>query len=407
MRKLISAALLIAALCRPCLASSDTKEKQLKSGFDSLLEKTLEQHPELKAFEKEQEAAKKRSEESFWLGDTSVSVTRTGTETPLGSGAGAQTEVGIVQNFSWPGKSQVLMKLAQIDVSRSNLELKRRRRQLERQTAIFYSQLLSISFKASIQRQKLATLNAAKKITSRNVRSGFGTSVDDSLIEREIEITQLQLGQLAFDQTQKITEIEALLPDTRIDISGERRDSIPRGYFKERSREASNFAIQSASLDMDRSLAELSLSKQLVWPDFNLGLLRRNEKDYEVGVGFTIPLWYSFRQSKRIASSAALSEASDLRSDYQKKIAPLRESVLRAQIKNLQSQLLAREKIAHNISEIALKHSKALFERGRIDWKQHQLTVNALFEDQEKLVDLDLDLFFIQLELYELAGVVE
>ena len=406
----VSEALFIVSICVLCPTSwglSDVKEKSSATSFEALLEKTLEQHPELKAFEKEEEAAKKRSEESFWLGDTSVSITRTGTETPIGNGVGAQTEVGIVQNFTWPGKSQRLEKLALIDVSRSNLELKRKRRQLERQTALFYSQVLSISLKASIQLEKLSTLNAAKRITSRNVRSGFGTSVDDSLIEREIEITRLQLDQLAFDQTQKVTEIETLLPYAKIDISVEKHDSIPRSYFKEKSHEASNFAIQSASLDMNRSLAELRFSKQLVWPDFNLGLLRRNEKDYEVGVGFTIPLWYSFRQSKRIMSSTALSEASALRFDYQKKIAPLAESLLRAKIKNIQSQLLAREKIARNISEIALKRSKTLFERGRIDWKQHQLTVNAQFEDQERLVDLDLDLFAIQLELYELAGVVE
>lgn len=392
---------------RTGVVSSSVAAPAASPAFGSLLEKTLEQHPELKAFEKEEDAARKRSEETFWLGDTTVSVTRTGTETPLGSGASAQTEIGVVQNFSWPGKSHGLTRIARIDVSKTNLELKKKRRQIERQAALLYSQVLGINLKGNIARQKLISLGDAKRITARSVRSGLGTPIDDRLIEREIELTELQVDQLKFDKSQKIAEIETILPGAKMDISDEQSSALPRAYFQARSREASNLFLESASLDTDRSLAEMSLSKQSVWPDFSLGLLQKNERNYEVGVGLTIPLWYSFRQGKRVASASALSEASELRFDYQKRIAPIGESVLRARIKNLKSQFEAREKIARTISASTLKQSRTLFERGRIDWKQLQMTINALFEDQEKLVDLDLDLFSNQLEIFELSGVIE
>ncbi len=385
---------------------SDSKLRPVTS-FEQLLEKNLDQHPELRAYQKEIEASHLRGEESFWLGDTSLSVARTGADAPLGGGPSVQTEFGITQNFSWPGKSHSLTRLAEIEAERTRVEFEKRRRQLEKETALLYSRLLSSSQKANIARQKIATLSDAKKITSRNVRSGLGVPVDDNLIEREIELTQLQIDQLGIDQAQKVSEIEAKFPETKIGTSEPPNSILPRSYFRVRTSQASNLTLRAFSLDLDRTLADTSLRRQSVWPDFALNLTRKNEKAYDVTLGLTIPLWYPFRQSKQIGAAANLAQANEMRFDYQKQVAPLTEVLYRSKIQNLRHQVEGRKRIIRTISESTLKQSRALFERGRIDWKQLQLAVDAVFADQEKLVDLDLDLFSAELDLYELLGVME
>ena len=375
--------------------------------FESLLEKNLDQHPELRAYQKEIEAAHVKGEEAFWLGDTSVSVARTGADAPLGNGPGAQTEYGITQNFNWPGKSHGFTRLAAIEADRTKVEFEKRRRQIEKEAAVLYSQLLSGVQKASIARQKLATLNAAKKITSRNVRSGLGVPIDDNLIEREIELTQLQVEQFSADQVQRVSEIETKFPGVKIEAPEAQSAAIPRRYFQKRSGEAGNLSLRAFSLDLDRTLAEARLRRQFVWPDLALNLTRKNEKAYDVTLGLTIPLWYPFRQSKQIASATNIAQANEMRVDYQKQVAPLAETLLRTKIQNLKHQIEGRRRIIRTISESTLKQSRVLFERGRIDWKQLQLAVDAVFQDQETLVDLDLALFSSELDLYELSGVIE
>ena len=376
--------------------------------FDELLEKNLTQHQEIRAYRKEIEAAKSKSNESFWLGDTVLSVARTGTESPLGGGLNAQTESGITQNFNWPGKSYSLFRLAELEVEQVNIESEKKSRQIEKETALLYSQLLSISQKINIARQKIVTLNAAKIITSRNVRSGLAVTVDDNLIEREIELTQLQIDQLVSDQSQRATEIETKIPGAKIGAEGIASTAvIPRSYFQAKNNQTSDLSLRMFSFNVERSLAETIYRRQSIWPDLSLNLTRKNQSDYSVGLGFTIPLWYPFKQSKQIASAEGLAQASQLRLDYQKQVAPLAEILLRTKIQTLKKQIQGRKRIINTISESTLKQAKAFFARGRIDWKQLQLVVNAVFEDQEKFVDLDLDLFSAQLDLYERLGVIE
>lgn len=375
--------------------------------FESLLEQNLVQHPELQAYQKEVEAARTRGQDAFWLGDTSVSVARTGAEVPLGNGSGAQTEYGITQNFSLPGKNQSLTKIAKIEADLAKVDFEKKRRQIEKETAFFYAQISSLTQKANIAHKKLLTLNAAKMVTSRNIRSGLGVPVDDNLIEREIELTQLQVEQVGIEQSQKISEIETKLPGTKIGTPETLDPTIPRSYFQRRSSEAGNLSLRAFSLDFDRVVSESNLRRQSVWPDFTLNLTRKNEKAYDVTLGLTIPLWYPFKQSKQIASATDIAQAKEMRFDYQKQIAPLTEALLRTKIQGLKHQLEGRRRIVRMISEPTLKQSRTLFERGRIDWKQLQLAVDAVFQDQEALVDLDLTLFSAELDLYELLGVIE
>ena len=239
------------------------------------------------------------------------------------------------------------------------------------------------------------------------MRSGLGVSVDDNLIEREIELTELQMEQLGADQTQKVSEIEAKFPSAKIGTAEPSNPIIPRSYFRARASQASNLALRAFSLDVDRTLTDASLRRQSVWPDFALNFTRKNEKAYDVTLGFTFPLWYPLKQSKQIASAAKVAEANEMRFDYQKQVAPLTETLFRTKIQILKRQIEGRRRIIRTISESTLNQSRTLFERGRIDWKQLQLAVDAVFADQEKLVDLDLELFSAELDLYELQGVIE
>lgn len=376
--------------------------------FESFLEKRLEQHPDIRAYQKEVEAAQTKASETFWLGDTTLSIARTGAEVPLGGGPNAQTEYGIVQGLNWPGKGYNLTKLAEIEADRVKVDLEKKERQIEKETALLYSQFLSSDLKANIARQKLGTLNSAKKITSRNVRSGFALPIDDNLIEREIELTQLKLEQFTAERTQKVMEIKTQFPDIKTEVPEvQEGSSIPREYFQRKSIHASNLTLRAFSFDVERSLTEANLRQQAIWPDFSLWLTKKNEKDYDVGIGFAIPLWYPIRQSKQVSAAKSLADANEMRLKYLEQAAPLLESTLRLKIEQLKKQIEGRKKIVKSISEVTLKQSKAFFERGRIDWKQLQLAVDAVFEDEEKLVDLDLDLFSAQLDLYELLGVME
>ena len=376
--------------------------------FNDLLQKNLEQHQEIRAYRKELEAARAKSNESFWLGDTNLSIARAGTESPLGGGPNAQTELGITQNFYWPGKNHSLTRIAEIEAVQVNIDLEKKGRQIEKETALLYSQLLNISQKENIARQKITTLNAAKQITSRNVLSGLAVAVDDNLIKREIELTQLQIDQLISDRTQREIEIEIKIPGAKIGTDSVRTAAvIPRSYFQAKNTEASDLSLRMFSFNVEKSLVETKLRRQSIWPDLSLNLTRKNQSDYSVGLGLTIPLWYPFKQSKQIASAEGLAQASQLRLDYQKQVAPLTETLLRAKIQSLKAQIQGRKRIISMISDSTLKQARLLFERGRIDWKQLQLVINAVFEDQEKFVDLDLDLFSAQLDLYERLGVIE
>ncbi len=381
---------------------------QANSNFEDMMDKVLALHPELRAAEKETEAAELRSEESFLLGDATASVTNADTENAFGGSSG-HMEYAFTQGLNWPGKSHNQTKLARIETERSRIELERKRRQIERESALAYGQLLSVLQKDEITKRKLETLNAAKKVTSRNVRSGLAPPIEDRLIQREIELAGLRLHQLSRERFQKVSEIETRLPGAKIKFSPEPTNlpELPRSYFQKRSAQKANILLKSYALDMERSNAEASLRRQSTWPDMSLGLTRKSDRDYSLGIAFTIPLWYPVKQGKQIAAAEALEDASRLRLEYQKEITPSNESLLRSKIQNLTEQLEARRKIEKTLSESTLKEAKAQFERGRIDWKQLQLAVDALFEDQESIVDLDTALFSAQMDIYDLLGAIE
>ena len=244
-----------------------------KRTLDLLIERVMQQNPEILAASKKIEALKQEAIQETALEDLQFTVTQWQIPSNFDVANPAQTWYGIGQTFPFPGKRALKGKIAEQEVEYQSQILQASIREVVLKLKTAYYQLFLAEKEITIHRDHQVLLEEFTQSAQQKYSAGIGTQQD--IVKAEVELSKLHTSLLTLeeDKINAETTLNALLnqpAETPQEAAEEPEnteikytlDEITPSILKSRPE------LNAANLQIEKKETTLSLAEKYVYPDF-------------------------------------------------------------------------------------------------------------------------------------------
>lgn len=287
--------------------------------LDALIQETLQNNPELRAFEATVEAAHARIPQMSSLDDPrfDLEIEEAPRAAPFNTSQWRMLNFGLTQMLPFPGKLARAKKLAEIDAEHAHHDYAEKALEVIAEVKAAYFELYMIQRGLEVNRENINLMTQFVNIAK--VRYAVGQVMNQDVLKANVELARLANAQLTLQQQEETAQAmlnvlrnrppqsplgQTILParkPLRLDLETLQRTAV-----------AHRPMFHHDSLGITQSRIANSLARRAYWPDFDLSLKYVTSpldgfRGFTAMAGVSLPfsLWSIKKQRGRVEETAA------------------------------------------------------------------------------------------------------
>lgn len=372
--------------------------------IDSLIQKALEDNPDIAAARSEYQAAKFEEKASGWLPDPIISIT--GSNLPQSSLGLDHTpmsgiSIGYSQKIPWPAKLGDQKNIAGLNAQNRNLVLSAWENTMVRMVKSVYFDFAYWKLTEDIVDENIMLMEALIEVARTKYANGEGLAQDvlsaqtslSRIEDRKLNVVKMKrealanLNRLTDEPVFNLLDISAQLP--AVDKSPAQIEPLIRSALE-----------NNPSLELSKNKVKLaderkSLARNGYWPDFTLGVEYRfrervpmdavdGEDFISARVGLSLPLWFWKNQNNRYKAAKENFRAAHFRRQSF-------EREIEYEITNAFLEMERRQQGFKLYDEIIIPQAKAALESANIAYQVGKVDFLNLLTAQLRLFELQIE----------------
>ena len=302
-----------------CAAAFAQNEQDRALVLDELIQATLQNNPELRAFAENHRAAQARIPQMSSLDDPmfNVEIEEAPRSAPFNTSQWRYLNFTFAQKLPFPGKLSKAKTLVEIDVEHAHHDYEEKALEVMANVKAAYFELYMIQRGLEVNQENINLM--ARFVNIAKVRYAVGQVMNQDVLKANVELARLANTQITLQQQEET--VKAML-----NVLLNRAPQAPLGQTVLPERSLLSFDLETLqrvalahrpmlhhdSLSIAQSRVANSLARRQYWPDFDLSLMYVTSpfdgfRGFTAMAGVSLPfsLWSIKKQRGRVAETAA------------------------------------------------------------------------------------------------------
>lgn len=407
-RTALVAKLLLFACAAPVLrAQQAPRAPDLQVQVADLQAEAERNHPALRAAAGLVESKRARVPQARALPDPQFSFGYMGDPAPFKTQAGdpsSYRQLGLMQEFPYPGKRQLRGKIAEKDVDAERWNLEAARRRIRAEVALAYYELFGVDKSLEITQKNKELLEKLARIAEERYKVGKGLQQD--VLRAQVEVSRVLQRLTVLGQRRRTLEaqLNSLLVrplDARIAPLARVEKAVFAYSLEELLQKSvdSYPEIRRQEELIEQNQLAVNLARKNYYPDFSVGWDYQNRPDFPqmYGLRFTVnlPVFYKSKQRQAVGEASANLAA----------VRHAREAIRTALFFQVKEQYLmakASEELLNLYSKAIVPQSTLALESGLAAYQVGSLDFLSLISNFTSVLDYEIS-YYEELANYQKA----